>query len=106
GKTEVALRLAREDPNIEIVNADASLLYRGFDIGTAKPDRATLATCQHHLIDILEPNEQFSAADYSKLARQAIQDIIEREKRPVVVGGNGFYIDALFYCIIPIEESV
>ncbi len=108
GKTEVAEGLARSDPRIEIVNADASLLYRGFDIGTAKPKKEILAEIPHHLIDILEPNEQFSAAEYSKRAREVIREIISRGKTPVVVGGTGFYIDALFdgisYIEIPEEE--
>jgi tRNA dimethylallyltransferase len=103
GKTEVALGLACSDPRIEIVNADASLLYRGFDIGTAKPSKEILAEIPHHLIDILEPNEQFSAAEYSKRARESIRDIISRGKTPVVVGGTGFYIDALFDGLSSIE---
>ncbi len=103
GKTEVALGLARSDPRIEIVNADASLLYRGFDIGTAKPFKEILAEIPHHLIDILDPNEQFSAAEYSKRAREVIREIISRDKTPVVVGGTGFYIDALFDGISSIE---
>ena len=57
GKTVAALTLARENPDIEIVNADASLLYRGFDIGTAKPDRSVLAQFRHHLIDTLDPHD-------------------------------------------------
>jgi tRNA dimethylallyltransferase len=103
GKTEVAMDLARSDPHIEIVNADASLLYRGFDIGTAKPSKDILAEIPHHLIDILEPNEQFSAAEYSKRAREVIREIISRGKTAVVVGGTGFYIDALFDGISSIE---
>jgi tRNA dimethylallyltransferase len=103
GKTEVAEGLARFDPRIEIVNADASLLYRGFDIGTAKPKKEILAEIPHHLIDILEPSEQFSAAEYSKRAREVIREIISRGKTPVVVGGTGFYIDALFDGISSIE---
>lgn len=96
GKTDFALKLAESDPAIEIVNADAFLLYRGFDIGTAKPDKEVRERIPHHLIDILEPNEQFNAADYSRLAREIIRDIIGRGKMPVVVGGTGLYIDALF----------
>ena len=103
GKTEVALNHARSDSLIEIVNADASLLYRGFDIGTAKPKKEILAEIPHHLIDILESNEQFSAAEYSKRAREVIREIISRGKTPVVVGGTGFYIDALFDGISSIE---
>jgi len=105
GKTVAALTLARENPDIEIVNADASLLYRGFDIGTAEPDRSVLAQFRHHLIDTLDPHEAFSAADYSRSAREIIREVIARGKTPVVVGGTGFYIDALFYGIISINAS-
>jgi tRNA dimethylallyltransferase len=103
GKTEAALALARSDSRIEIVSADASLLYRSFDIGTAKPSKEILAEIPHHLIDILSPNEPFSAAEYSKRARAAIRDIISRGKTPVVVGGTGFYIDALFQGIVSVD---
>ncbi len=103
GKTEVALELARNDPKVEIVNADASLLYRGFDIGTAKPSKEILAEVPHHLIDTLTPNEEFSAAEYSDQARSVIRNIIDRGKTPIVVGGTGFYIDALFHGIPTVE---
>src|SRR4051812_20919088 len=96
GKTQLALELAHHDRQIEIVNADAQLLYKGFDIGTAKPTTPELAMVTHHLVDILEPHESFSAAEYSKLAREVIRDIVKRGKTPIVVGGTGFYIDALF----------
>ncbi len=103
GKTEVVLALACSDPRIEIVSADASLLYCGFDIGTAKPPKEILAEIPHHLIDILSPDEPFSAMEYSKRARAAIRDIVSRGKTPVVVGGTGFYIDALFQGIASID---
>lgn len=103
GKTEVALGLARADPHIEIINADASLLYRGFDIGTAKPKKEILAEIPHHLIDILEPNDEFNAGEYSKRAREVIREIISRRGTPVVVGGTGLYIDALFDGLSSIE---
>ncbi|MBS1903395.1 MAG: tRNA (adenosine(37)-N6)-dimethylallyltransferase MiaA [Bacteroidetes bacterium] len=96
GKTALAIERARSEPRIEIVNADASLLYRGFDIGTAKPSPHEQRSVAHHLIDILDPDESFSAADFQIQARNAISDILSRRKIPVVVGGTGFYIDALF----------
>lgn len=107
GKSALALKQAREDHSIEIVNADASLLYRGFDIGTAKPSREELREVSHHLIDILEPGETFSAAKYSKHSREIIREILKRGKKPLVVGGTGFYIDALFVGIpdVEIEEE-
>jgi tRNA dimethylallyltransferase len=103
GKTQLALELAHGNPEIEIVNADAQLLYKGFDIGTAKPSKEELAAVPHHLISILEPPELFSAADYTKIARACIRDILKRGKTPIVVGGTGFYIDALFFGLSPTE---
>ncbi len=103
GKSALALKQGREDDSIEIVNADASLLYRGFDIGTAKPSPEELREVTHHLIDILEPSETFSAAKYSKRSREAIREIIKQGKKPLVVGGTGFYIDALFIGIPDVE---
>ncbi|HET6402015.1 MAG TPA: tRNA (adenosine(37)-N6)-dimethylallyltransferase MiaA [Candidatus Kapabacteria bacterium] len=105
GKTRDALALARADPKIEIVSADASLVYRGFDIGTAKPSKEILAEIPHHLIDILEPSEQFSAADYSTRTRKVIREIISRGKAPIVVGGTGLYIDALFDGLVQFDIS-
>jgi tRNA dimethylallyltransferase len=105
GKSAFALEIARRDTSIEIVNADASLLYTGFDIGTAKPSRLEREEIPHHLIDILRPNETFSAADYSSQARVTIQDIILRGKTPLVVGGAAFYIDALFDGLSTTEVS-
>ncbi len=107
GKSALALKQAKEDHSIEIVNADASLLYRGFDIGTAKPTQEELREVTHHLIDILEPSETFSAAKYSKRSRETIREIVKRGKKPLVVGGTGFYIDALFIGIpdVEIEEE-
>ncbi len=103
GKTSLALERAKEDSNVEIVNTDAFQLYKGFDIGTAKPSKAIREQIPHHLIDILEPSQRFSAAEYSKQGRDVIRDIISRNKTPIVVGGTGFYIDALFFGLSSIE---
>src|SRR5688572_7995343 len=103
GKTSLALERAKENPNVEIVNADAFQLYNGFDIGTAKPPKLIREQIPHHLIDILEPSDWFSAADYSKQGRGIIRDILSRDKTPIVVGGTGFYIDALFFGLSSIE---
>jgi len=103
GKTAYALLLANENSSIEIVNADASLVYRGFDIGTAKPSTAELADVRHHLIDILEPHQPYSAGQYSSDARQTIREIVERGGTPLVVGGTGLYIDALFDGIMSVD---
>jgi tRNA dimethylallyltransferase len=103
GKSRAAISLAHQDPSIEIVNADSQLIYRGFDIGTAKPSKPDRELVPHHLIDILDPHERFSAAQYSKLARETIRGIVGRGKTPLIVGGTGFYIDALFKGLI--EDS-
>ena len=103
GKTSLALKRAEQNSGVEIVNADAFQLYKGFDIGTAKPSKAIREQIPHHLIDILEPSERFSAADYSKQGRDVIRDVFFRNKTPIVVGGTGFYIDALFFGLSSIE---
>lgn len=103
GKTSLALERAKETPGVEIVNADAFQLYKGFDIGTAKPSKLVREQIPHHLVDILEPSERFSAADYSKQGRDVIRDIFSRNQTPIVVGGTGFYIDALFFGLSSIE---
>ncbi len=96
GKTEAALELARLLP-VEIINADSMQVYRGMDIGTSKPDAAQQARVPHHLFSIAEPAEDFSAADYLRLGRAAIQDIASRCRIPLVVGGTGLYIRALLH---------
>ena len=94
GKSDLALRLAQDAP-VEIISADAMMVYRGMDIGTAKPTLAERRGAAHHLIDIVEPDEPFSVADYVERAEAAIADVLERGKLPFVVGGTGFYIRAL-----------
>jgi tRNA dimethylallyltransferase len=105
GKTALALEQAAQDPTIEIVNADSSSMYIGFDIGTAKPSKEERGRVTHHLFDILKPEIRFSAFEYSELARSTIRDVIARGKTPIVVGGTGFYIDALFFGLIPSAAS-
>ena len=94
GKSDMALRLAQDLP-VEIVSADAMMVYRGMDIGTAKPTLAERRGVAHHLIDVVDPDKPFSVADYVGRAEVAIADILERGKLPLVVGGTGFYIRAL-----------
>ncbi len=105
GKTALALQRFESNRSIEIVNADASLLYYGFEIGTAKPSIEIRKLIPHHLIDILKPNERFNASDYSKAARDIIRRISANGKTPLIVGGTGFYIDALFFGITPFEAD-
>ena len=90
GKSDLGLRLATRY-NGEIVSADSRQIYRGLDIGTGKETPEELASVPHHLIDILEPNEAFSVAEYQALAYEAIDQIIGRNKVPFLVGGTGLY---------------
>ncbi len=94
GKSALALRLAHA-LNAEIINADSMQIYRGLDIGTAKPSPDQLADIRHHLIDVADPDQLFSAADFSDAADAAIRDIVSRGKRVIVAGGTGLYIRAL-----------
>jgi tRNA dimethylallyltransferase len=104
GKSELAMAVA-ESLGGEIVNADALQVYRGFDIGTAKPGPADRERVPHHLIDILEPGEIYSAGEFARRAREAIAVIQGRGRLPVVVGGSGLYLRALFFGISPIPPG-
>ena len=99
GKSELALHLA-ESFDGEIVNYDSIQLFRLFDIGTAKPSESERKRVPHHLIDILDPEELFSAGDYQRQARQVLDQIRSRGRLPILVGGTGLYlraaIDGLF----------
>jgi tRNA dimethylallyltransferase len=95
GKTAMSLQLARRLGG-EIVNADALQVYRGLDIGTAKPAAEERRQVPHHLIDILDPEEAFSAGEFARRARAAIAEIEARGRQPIVVGGSGLYLRALF----------
>ena len=101
GKSALAIALARH-LELEIVNADALQVYRGLNIGTSKPSPDDRAVVPHHLIDILDPDEPFSAGDFRRLALPVIEDIRRRGKTPVVVGGSGFYLRTLVEGISPI----
>jgi len=91
GKSKLALKFAQEF-NGEIVSADSRQVYRYLDIGTAKPSSEELSFVPHHLIDIINPDQNFSLAHYQELAYQAIEDIHKREKLPLLVGGSGLYV--------------
>ena len=100
GKTGLSLDLAKRF-GAEIVGADSVQVYRGLDIGSAKPTPQEQAQAHHHLIDVAEPAENFSAARYARLAAEAIDDISARGKRSLVVGGTGLYIKALIFGLAP-----
>jgi len=94
GKSALGMRLARETGG-EIVSCDSQQVYRGLDIGTAKATAKERAEVSHHLIDVVALDEPFSAAEYARLARAALEDITARMRLPVVAGGTGLYLRAL-----------
>lgn len=96
GKTALGIELAGRHGG-EIISADSRTIYRGFDIGTAKPSQREQAGIAHHLIDICEPGEDYSVAEFKHDAQRVIQEIRQRKQLPIVVGGTGLYIDALLY---------
>lgn len=96
GKTALGIELAKKF-NGEIICADSRTIYRGMDIGTAKPSKAEQAGIPHHLLDIRDPDERYSVADFKVDALHAIADISKRDRLPIMVGGSGLYIDAVVY---------
>jgi tRNA dimethylallyltransferase len=100
GKTSLGLEVA-EAVDGEIISADAFAAYRGLDIGTDKPTAEARERVHHHLIDILDPSEVYSAGAFAKAAHSAIDEIVRRKRTPVVVGGTHFYIRALLLGLFP-----
>ncbi len=99
GKSDLAIQLAKQ-MDAEILNADSMQIYRGMDIGTAKISPDQQQGVPHHLIDIVDPNQPFSAADFIDVADRAISEIIARGKRVIVAGGTGLYIRALLHGLV------
>lgn len=106
GKTEISIQLAQK-LNGEIISADSMQIYRGMDIGTAKPTLAEQAGIPHHMLDIVDPGKPFSVADYQTLARQKIEEITARGRMPVLAGGTGLYVRAVIdpYNFIPADTD-
>lgn len=100
GKTDIAIECALRF-NGEIVGADSVQVYKRLDIGSAKPDATQRQTIRHHMIDVAQPDEDYTVADYRKGALSAIEDILARNKTPFVVGGTGLYIRALTRGLFP-----
>ncbi len=98
GKTDLSIQLAKVI-NGEIISADSMQVYRHMDIGSAKVTPEEMDGVPHHLIDVLEPEEEFNVVVFQKLAKEALTGIYEREHIPIIVGGTGFYIQALLYDI-------
>ncbi|MCH8537772.1 MAG: tRNA (adenosine(37)-N6)-dimethylallyltransferase MiaA [Alkalimonas sp.] len=104
GKTELALALAAERP-VDIISVDSALIYRGMDIGTAKPTADELALAPHFLIDIKDPVEVYSAADFRQDALHCIQHSLQQGRLPVLVGGTMLYFKALLEGISPLPAA-
>jgi len=98
GKTDLAIKLAHEI-NGEIISADSMQIYRGMDIGTAKPTMEERQGIPHYLIDIVDPDEEYSVAHFQRDAKNCIKEILNRGKVPIVAGGTGLYINSLVYNI-------
>ncbi len=94
GKTALAVELAKCFDG-EVISADSMQVYRGMDIATAKPDEAEMSGIPHHLISIINPDEEFSVSEFKRLAENAINDIVSRGKLPIIAGGTGLYVDTL-----------
>ena len=107
GKTELALELA-DRLGAEVVSADAMLVYRGMDIGTAKPTPAERARVRHHLVDLVDPGEEFSVARFQPLARAAIAEVLGRGRLPLLVGGSGLYLHSVVddFVFPPTDQAV
>ncbi|MCD6169721.1 MAG: tRNA (adenosine(37)-N6)-dimethylallyltransferase MiaA [Candidatus Latescibacteria bacterium] len=100
GKTRVALEIA-EKSGAQILSADSRQIYRYMDIGTAKPSREERRRVRHYFIDIINPDQRYSAGEYGQQARQQLRDLFRRGKLPIVVGGSGLYIRALLDGLSP-----
>ena len=96
GKTGIAIKLAKALDG-EVISADSRAIYKGMDIGTAKPTTAEMQGIPHYALDLVEPGERFTVADWKKYAEEKIADIKSRGKLPIIAGGTGLYIDALIY---------
>jgi tRNA dimethylallyltransferase len=100
GKSGLAMHLAERHEG-EIVSCDSLQVYRGLDIGSAKASAEERARVRHHLLDVVDPDAPFSAADYARLAREAVAGVTSRGRLPIVVGGTGLYLRALLGGLFP-----
>ena len=94
GKSDIGIRLARQFDG-EVISADSRQVFRGLDLGSGKVTKEEQQMVPHHLIDVCEPGDFFSMADFQKLAYDAIEDVIARGKVPFLVGGTGLYVDSV-----------
>ena len=98
GKTALSIELAQKI-NGEIISSDSMQIYKDMYIGTAKPTKEEMQNIKHYLIDFVEPNQRYSVAEFKKDAEKAIEEILQKGKTPIVVGGTGLYVDSLIYGI-------
>lgn len=96
GKSNISMNIAQQY-NGELICADSWTIYDEMNIGTAKPAPEDRKRVRHHLLDVVKPDEDFTAVDFQRLANEAIVDIIERGKLPIMVGGNGLYVDSVLF---------
>lgn len=96
GKTALAVECAKK-LNSEVISADSQLIYRGLNIGTAKPTVEDMCGVKHHMIDIIDPRETFSVSDYERMASPILDRIVRENKTPIICGGTGFYINSLLF---------
>ncbi|MDO6583174.1 tRNA (adenosine(37)-N6)-dimethylallyltransferase MiaA [Photobacterium sp. 2_MG-2023] len=104
GKTDLAIRLHQQLP-VELISVDSALIYRDMDIGTAKPDAAELAQAPHRLIDIRDPSQSYSAADFREDALKEMADIVAAGRIPLLVGGTMLYFKALLEGLSPLPQA-
>lgn len=98
GKTALSIELAKKI-NGEIISSDSMQIYKDMDIGTAKPSKEEMQGIQHYLLDFVEPSQRYSVAEFKKDAEKAIEEILQKGKTPIIVGGTGLYVDSLIYGI-------
>src|SRR5690606_18423839 len=104
GKTALAVDWCQR-LDTEVVSVDSALVYRGLDIGAAKPDAATRALAPHHLVDVRDPHEVLSAADFAREALPPVQSLAARGRVPLLVGGTGLYFSALLDGLSELPEA-
>ncbi len=104
GKTHIAICLAKQ-LNTEIISADSMQIYRGLNIGTAKITKKDAQGIFHHMVDIIDPDQTFSSFEYAKECNKIINNMTQKSKIPLIVGGTGFYFDALLYPISYTDEG-
>ena len=105
GKTEIALEVAKSLPKVEIISVDSRQIYRYMDIGTAKPNKSQRGECIHHMIDIINPDQRFSAGAFARATYNIINDIWNREGLPILVGGTGLYWQSAYDGLFADDEE-